>query len=85
MAGRRCSIGCQNWPDEMIFRHCAICGELTTRINNIEPDLEREEAISLLKEHLFERYYERWCAQRGVPVDGPLPDEDTTEQRLLTG
>lgn len=75
MPARRCSIGCQNWPDEQIFRHCAICGEVTQRVGNAEPDLEREEAKSLLLEYLFEKYYAMWCQQRGQPVEGPLPEE----------
>jgi hypothetical protein len=75
MAARRCPIGCESWPNEPIFNVCATCGEATRYISNAEPTLSREEAVSRKLHFLFDRYYERICDKRGIPVDGPL-DED---------
>lgn len=72
MPARRCDIGCQSWPDEPIFTHCVHCGELTTRVRNIEPDIDRDEARSLKLHELFDKFYALVCAQRGIPADGPL-------------
>ena len=72
MPARRCDIGCESWPDEPIFGHCAVCGESTTRFSNIDPTVDRDEARSLKLHELFEKYYERRCLKLGIPVDGPL-------------
>jgi hypothetical protein len=36
--------------------------------------MDVEEALSIKLHAEFELYYERYCAQRGQSVDGPLPD-----------
>jgi hypothetical protein len=75
MPARRCAIGCQSWPDEPIFSSCTHCHEPTRRVNNIEPDIEREEAKLLKLHDLFDRYYERRCATLGIPSEGPLVED----------
>lgn len=70
--GRRCDLGCETWPDEPLYAKCLECGEPTTRYRNVHP-IDHEEAQSRLLHQQFEMYYERYCAQRGVPADGPLP------------
>lgn len=75
MPARRCSIGCESWPDDAIFTTCVHCGEQTRRVNNIEPTIDREEAKSLKLHELFEKFYERRCHVVGIPSDGPLPDD----------
>lgn len=70
-AGRRCDIGCESWPDKAIYQTCPVCGEKTTRYSNLTP-LPDDEAERVLLMKQFDRYYERWCAQRGQPVEGPL-------------
>lgn len=72
--GRRCDIGCETWPDQPIFAKCPECGEKTGRFRNLEP-MDVDEAHSIVRHKAFEHYYERRCAQRGVTVDGPLPDD----------
>ena len=71
---RRCSMGCETFPDDVAFRHCPICGELTDRISNGIP-IEQEEAERLVLHALFEEFYEKWCLERGQPFDGPLPEK----------
>jgi hypothetical protein len=63
----------------MIFGTCLECGGPTERVKNAEPDYEFNEARNLLLHSLFEQYYERHCADRGVPVDGPLDDSESSE------
>lgn len=76
MAARRCAIGCESWPDQPIFTICSHCGEQTRRIRNAEPTISFEEARSIKLHELFELYYERRCAVKGIPVEGPLVDID---------
>lgn len=71
--GRRCGICCESWPDEPIYSKCPQCGEQTKRFNNLEP-MPSAEAKSILLHKQFETYYERRCARRGMPADGPLPE-----------
>lgn len=71
--GRRCSIGCESWPDEPIFAKCPICGETTRRYRGLKP-LSNAEAQSVLLNAEFETYYARYCAKRGQPAEGPLPE-----------
>lgn len=72
MPARRCSIGCESWPDNPIFTLCLHCREATDRVADIEPTIEFEEARSLVLHDLFERFYVRHCAQQGIAGDGPL-------------
>lgn len=78
-AGLRCDIGCESWPDMALFAKCPICGERTTRYTNLVP-LPLDEAMSLYKHAEFEKHYEKHCAQRGITVEGPLPDGFVAEQ-----
>lgn len=73
-AGRRCALGCESWPDEPIYSTCPACGEPTTRATNLTP-LEPEAAQHFLLQAQFEEYYARRCALRGIPTDGPIPEE----------
>lgn len=75
MSARRCAIGCETWPDEMIFSRCSYCGEPTRRIGNLEPTVDREEATRVKLYELFDEFYERRCASLGIPSEGPLPAE----------
>lgn len=70
--GRRCALGCESWPDQMIYSTCPDCGGKTERARNLEP-ISEEEAEARLSHVQFERYYERYCAARNQPVEGPLP------------
>lgn len=79
--GRRCAIGCQSWPDEIIYKKCPECGEATTRCNGVIP-MDSEEARSVLRHKAFDRFYEVWCSQRDQPVDGPLYLEADTEDEV---
>lgn len=72
--GRRCEMGCETWPDKALYAHCLRCGEPTRRVRGRVTPLSDEEAESILKAVAFERYYERWCAARRQPVEGPLSD-----------
>lgn len=74
MAARRCDIGCESWPDAAIFNFCSYCGEPTTRVNNINPTISLEEAKSIKLHELFEKFYEKRCAEKGIPAEGPLPE-----------
>lgn len=68
---RRCPMGCESWPDKALYQKCPICGEATKRSRNGQP-LSDEEAEMKLSYMEFEKHYERYCALRGQPVDGPL-------------
>lgn len=75
MSARRCSIGCESWPDDPIFTTCSHCGEPTDRVSNAEPTMSFEEARSMKLHELFDQFYERRCATLGIPAEGPLPVE----------
>lgn len=81
--GRRCSIGCETWPDDVLYARCPTCGEDTTRYKNVSP-LDPDEARSLLLHAEFERYYEKRCTRRGIPVEGPLPDADEARRLVAS-
>jgi hypothetical protein len=81
--GRRCSIGCESWPDEALYAKCPRCGEKTTRFNNLEPltsaeakairmELQAENAADVQRQR-FEKFYADRCEKLGIPADGPLP------------
>ena len=72
--GRRCSIGCETWPDEAVYARCPVCGEETTRYKRVTP-LDADEARSILLHAEFEKYYEKRCKSLGIPVEGPLPEK----------
>lgn len=72
--GRRCSLGCESWPDEALFTTCPQCGEPTQRMRNLHP-LAADEAHNVLAHYEFEKFYVRYCRQRGQRVEGPLLDE----------
>jgi hypothetical protein len=69
--GRRCGVGCASWPDKALFAHCPQCGEATTRYSNLTP-LSDDEADSILLHKEFDKFYARYCAQLGQPVEGAL-------------
>lgn len=88
--GRRCETGCETWPDQNIFSTCPICNGATTRYRDMDP-LDVDEAMKILadakneraarfesdrKRRKFEVYYADRCARIGVPVEGPLSDDD---------
>ncbi len=54
--GRRCDLGCDSWPDDEDYKRCPICGEETTRYNNLRP-LPEDEARSVKAHHEFEAMY----------------------------
>lgn len=70
--GRRCDMGCETWPDKQIYAKCPQCGEPTTRYRDVYP-LPDDEAETILVSEQFKAYYEKRCAQLGIPADGPLP------------
>lgn len=70
-AGLRCDMGCGSWPDLQEFKTCPVCGSNCSRFNNLNP-VSVEEARSIANHARFEEYYESYCAERGVSVDGPL-------------
>jgi hypothetical protein len=72
MPARRCSIGCESWPDEPLFTTCIYCGERTGRVRNIEPTIDREEASRLILHALFDNFYKKRCLRMGIPPEGPL-------------
>jgi len=74
--GRRCELGCEDWPDTVAFARCPICDEATKRWNNLDP-IDPDEAKEALNNQNFQRYYEMYCAERGVSVDGPLPEAES--------
>lgn len=71
MPARRCAIGCESWPDKPLYAKCPVCGEETRRISNIN-SLSDDEAQSILLHTEFERYYQRYCEQKGQPSEGAL-------------
>lgn len=50
-----------------------MCGEPTHYVYNDEPSMTLEEAKLAKLHQLFEEFYERRCAQLGIPSEGPLP------------
>lgn len=85
--GRRCTLGCETWPDALLFRKCYVCGEDTRRVRGetVEP-LSDEEAMKIVLYHEFEKFYERRCRRLGVPVEGPLEDPQAAPgQSILAG
>lgn len=83
MPARRCSIGCESWPDEDLFIRCTICGEATTRISNAQPTIDREAAVSAKLHELFDAFYERRCDKLGIPAEGPLPEPGPMDLETL--
>lgn len=77
--GRRCDLGCESWPDELIYQKCPTCGEPTTRYTNLYP-VSDEEGRSAIRRAAFERFYEEHCRTRGVSVDGPLEETISAEE-----
>jgi hypothetical protein len=71
--GRRCPLGCEDWPDSLEFARCLRCGEATTRYSSLKP-MGYEEAMRLLYRARFNAYYAERCSHRHIPVAGPLPD-----------
>jgi hypothetical protein len=67
-------MGCETYPDKLLYKTCLVCGEPTQRLSNGNP-MDEEEALSKLRHHEFEKFYAKHCANRGVEADGPLPDE----------
>jgi len=57
----------------MLYKTCLYCGETTRRVRGVSP-MPRNEALSVLSHEEFEKFYVRWCLQRGQPVEGPLPE-----------
>jgi hypothetical protein len=57
----------------MIFSKCLRCGGDTTRYSNVDP-MAADEAESLLRHAQFNAFYERYCAQKKIPVKGELPE-----------
>lgn len=73
-------MGCESWPDQILYQRCPICGEETQRFSNGRP-LPDDEAELKLSHIEFEKHYERHCALRGQPLDGPLyPNDDINEE-----
>lgn len=61
-------MGCETWPDQMLYKTCLHCGEPTTRTRGVKP-LLTEEALSVLLHAEFEKFYAKRCADRGIPVE----------------
>lgn len=72
MPGRRCSMGCETWPDDPLFTTCSICGEKTRRVGNGQPTVSFEDARLAKLHELFEEFYARRCEKLGIPAEGPL-------------
>jgi hypothetical protein len=72
--GRRCSLGCESWPNQELYAKCPYCGEETKAYTGLSP-LTEDEAASILRRQEFERYYARYCALNGQSVEGDLPPE----------
>jgi hypothetical protein len=70
--GRRCEIGCEDWPDTLEYRICPRCDGETTRFSNLRP-LSAEDARSIKSHIEFNAYYEQRCTRLKIPVSGPLP------------
>lgn len=77
--GRRCDLGCESWPDELIYQRCPTCGEKTTRYTNLYP-VSDEEGRSAIRHEAFERFYEAHCRAQGISVDGPLETTITAKE-----
>lgn len=69
--GRRCSLGCESWPDSDKYAVCVACGEETVRHRNLQP-LDPDEAHSLKSDLEFEDYYQRRCEERNIATEGPF-------------
>lgn len=72
---RRCSIGCESWPDDPMFATCTHCGEPTRRVR-AKPTISFEDARKIKLYELFDLYYERRCERLGIPPEGPLTADD---------
>lgn len=70
--GRRCTMGCESWPDSNDYQRCPICLEETVRYANLFP-LPADEARSMVNHMTFDVYYHERCEKIGLPPDGPLP------------
>jgi hypothetical protein len=57
-----------------LFAVCPDCGQSTARKSNLTP-LDKDEALSILRHAQFEVFYARRCALRGIPIDGPIPED----------
>lgn len=79
--GRRCDLGCESWPDDVLYKRCPECGEPTTRYSNLRP-MPRDEARSILLHKEFDKFYEKRCAKLGIAADGPLPDPSDGSEQL---
>jgi hypothetical protein len=66
---RRCDTGCETFPDDMEFKRCPICGEVTERFSNGRP-IDMEEAMSIKNHATFEKIYEKHCKMLGQPYEG---------------
>ncbi len=55
MTARRCSMGCENWPNTEKYATCPLCDEPTRRVSSATP-LSTEEAHSKKAHADFERY-----------------------------
>lgn len=61
---RKCSKGCEKWPDSIEYLDCPACEHSTRRIAGVTP-LPEDEAEVLKKQYEFERFYiEEWPDQR---------------------
>jgi hypothetical protein len=54
--GRRCSMGCETWPDTDEYSLCPICDNDTKRFRGVEPLLDQV-ALSKKCHAEFQRYY----------------------------
>jgi hypothetical protein len=70
--GRRCSLGCQDWPDTNEFERCLTCGQSTRRYSGLTP-MMLSEARSMLKQAKFNAFYAKHCERLRIPVAGDFP------------
>lgn len=70
MAGRRCALVCQTWPDEPAYHQCPACGQHTAYFATAVP-LGRTEARAAA----FEAYYQRHDATSDPARLQPGDDE----------
>lgn len=61
--GRRCSMGCETWPDDEVYRVCPECGQDTKRYRGVTVSIEEPQA----SHRRFEAFYNEW--------DERMPDE----------